>query len=113
MEASGIHDEHDHKVWKDSWTDKSIKLSVAKMPKLNCSYNIAWQQKGSGHQYNSVSSHGTFVGRRTHKVIALVIKCKVCNQCTAWEKSVGIEHQRPILEEPRNRNPSTHLLQEP
>jgi hypothetical protein len=87
MEASGIHDEHDYKVWKDSLTDKSIKLSIAKMPKLHGSYDMAWQQKGSRHQYNSVSGHGTMiVGRRTRKVIALVIKCKVCNQCTAWEK---------------------------
>jgi hypothetical protein len=92
MEASGIHDEHDYKVWKDSLTDKSIKLSIAKMPKLHGSYDMAWQQKGSGHQYNSVSRHGTIVGRRTRKVIALVIKCKVCNQCTAWEKrNPGVE----------------------
>jgi hypothetical protein len=92
MIASGTHDEHDYRVWKDSLTDKSIKISVAKMPTLHGSYDMAWQQKGSGHQYNSVSGHGTIVGRRTRKVIALVIKCKVCNQCTAWEKrNPGIE----------------------
>jgi hypothetical protein len=86
MEADPVQDEYDYKVWKDSLTDKSIKLSVAKMPKLHGSYDMAWQQKGSGHQYNSVSGHGTIVGRRTRKVIALVIKCKVCCACTAWEK---------------------------
>jgi hypothetical protein len=92
MEASETHDVHDFNLWKNSLTDKSIKLSLAKMPKLHGSYDMAWQQKGSGHQYNSVSGHGTIVGRRTRKVIALVIKCKVCNQCTAWEKkNPGVE----------------------
>jgi hypothetical protein len=84
--SDGHHDEHDYKVWKDSLTDKTIKLSLAKMPKVHGSYDMAWQQKGSGHQYNSASGHGTIVGRRTRKVIALVVKCKTCIACTTWEK---------------------------
>jgi hypothetical protein len=44
---------------------------------------MAWQQKGSGHQYNSQSGHGTLMGKLTRKVIGLGIKSKTCNQCTA------------------------------
>jgi hypothetical protein len=85
MATCESQDELDYKNWKDSLTDKSIKLSLAKMPKVHGSYyNMAWQQKGSGHQYNSASGHGTIVGRRTRKVIALIIKCKTCIACTTW-----------------------------
>jgi hypothetical protein len=61
MESHESHDEHDYKVWKDSLTDKTIKLTKAKMPKVHGSYDMAWQQKGSGHQYNSASGHGTIL----------------------------------------------------
>jgi hypothetical protein len=96
MIASATHDEHDFKVWRDSLTDKTIRLSLAKMPRLDGSYDMAWQQKGSGHQYNSLSGHGTIIGRYTRKVIALVIKCKVCNECSAWEKkNPDVENVHP------------------
>jgi hypothetical protein len=48
---------------------------------------MAWQQKGSGHQYNSRTGHGAIIGSHTRKVCGLVIKCKVCNYCTVWEKN--------------------------
>jgi hypothetical protein len=86
LSMAETHDEHDFKVWKSSLTDKTVKLSMAKMPKIDGSYDMAWQQKGSGNQYNSVSGHGTLMGRRTRKVIGLVIKSKVCHTCTSWEK---------------------------
>jgi hypothetical protein len=85
MEAAG-QDEHDFKIWKDSLTDKSIKLSLARMPKIHGSYDMAWQQKGSGHQYNSLSGHGSLVGRRTRKVVGLIVKSKTCNACNLWKR---------------------------
>jgi hypothetical protein len=92
MELSNSHDENDFRVWKESLTDESIKLSTARMPKIDGSYDMAWQQKGSGHVYNSASGHGTLIGRRTRKVVGLVIKSKVCNTCNAWnKKNPGIE----------------------
>jgi hypothetical protein len=95
MATCESQDELDYRNWKDSLTDKSMKLSLAKMPKVHGSYDMAWQQKGSGHQYNSASGHGTIVGRRTRKVIALVIKCKTCIACTTWAKK---HPDIPILE---------------
>jgi hypothetical protein len=86
MEASETHDELDFRVWKDSLEDKTIQLSHAKMPNIEASYDMAWQQKGSGHAYNSLSGHGVFIGQHSRKVIALVIKCKTCTVCNSWKK---------------------------
>jgi hypothetical protein len=43
MEASSTQqDVHDFSLWKTSLTDKSIKLSRLKMPKIDGSYEMAW-----------------------------------------------------------------------
>jgi hypothetical protein len=73
-------------LWKASLTDPTIALTVDGMPKLEASYDMAWQQKGSGRQYNSQSGHGTLMGRYSRKVIGLVIKSKLCKQCIAIAK---------------------------
>jgi uncharacterized protein with PIN domain len=73
-------------VWKSSLSDDSIVLDVSKIPRVDASYNMAWQQKGSGHQYNSQSGHGSMIGSLTRRVIGLVIKSKLCNQCNASHK---------------------------
>jgi hypothetical protein len=86
MEKSETLDADDFKVWKDALTNKSIDLPLDKKPKIEGSYDMAWQQKGSGHQYNSKTGHGALIGRHTRKVIGLTIKCKVCNICIAWDK---------------------------
>jgi hypothetical protein len=89
MEASDLQDDHDFKTWKDALDNKDLKLSHAKMPKIQASFDMAWQQKGSGHVYNSLSGHGVFKGRYSGKVVALVIKCKTCGTCNAWKKKHG------------------------
>jgi hypothetical protein len=62
------------------------------MPHLDASYDMAWQQKGSGHQYNSQSGHGTLFGRYTRKIVGLVIKSKLCSFCNAFaKKNPGVE----------------------
>jgi hypothetical protein len=85
MEAS-TQDHLDFNLWKSSLTDKTLLLPESKKPRVDASYDMAWQQKGSGHQYNSLSGHGTMVGNLTRKVIGLAIKSKRCNTCVCWEK---------------------------
>jgi hypothetical protein len=52
-ESEHHHVDLDFKVWKDSLTDPTLVMHPARMPKIDCSYyDMAWQQKGSGHQYN-------------------------------------------------------------
>jgi hypothetical protein len=79
----------DFKVWLDALNDKSIRIKDDNKPRVQASYDMAWQQKGSGHVYNSLSGHGTFIGKHSRKVIALVMKCKTCSTCCAWKKKHG------------------------
>jgi hypothetical protein len=91
MEASPTQDAMDFKLWKNSLEDPLCELPMSKRPQLDGSFDMAWQQKGSGHQYNSQSGHGTLMGRLTRKVIGLVIKCKICNYCSQHEsKNPGL-----------------------
>jgi hypothetical protein len=93
---ASMADDNDFKVWMDSInSNKNIRISDAKKPKVQASYDMAWQQKGSGHVYNSLSGHGTFIGRYSRKVIALVLKCKTCGTCAAWKKKHGEELEAP------------------
>jgi hypothetical protein len=88
-EAKASMNEFDYNVWK-VWTDGDTilcPLPVERMPQLEASYDMAWQQKGSGHQYNSTSGHGTLFGRYSRKVIGLVIKSKRCCFCNTFLKS--------------------------
>jgi hypothetical protein len=70
-------------------------LPVDRMPQLDASYDMAWQQKGSGHQYNSQSGHGSLFGRYSRKIIGLVIKCKLCCVCTSWKRKHGDDLEVP------------------
>jgi hypothetical protein len=73
-------------TWKSALTDDSIVLDETKLPKVDASYDMAWQQKGSGHQYNSQSGHGSLMGSLSRGVIGLVIKSTLCNQCNTCRK---------------------------
>ena len=78
----------DYNIWR-SWRDNSDaigKLPCSRWPQINASYDMAWQQKGSGNVYNSQSGHGTLFGRHTRKVIGLVIKSKFCSFCSMCSK---------------------------
>jgi hypothetical protein len=92
---STIGDGEQFKTWFNALNDKSIWISDANKPRVEASYDMAWQQKGSGHVYNSMSGHGTFIGRHSRKVIALVMKSKTCGTCVAWKKKHGDELEAP------------------
>jgi hypothetical protein len=86
-EARLSMDETDYNLWK-MWTKDEEGLGAVpaeRMPKLSATYDMAWQQRSSGHQYNSVSGHGSLFGAKTRKLIYLVVKCKVCNVCKMFE----------------------------
>jgi hypothetical protein len=84
-QAKASMTEFDYNVWK-LWLNSNDAnlpaLPVDRMPhQLNACYDMAWQQKGSGHRYNSQSGHGTLFGLHTRKIIGLVIKSKLCSYC--------------------------------
>jgi hypothetical protein len=93
QEAKASMNEFDYNVWKMWLADPTLgPLPVERMPHLDATYDMAWQQKGSGHQYNSQSGHGTLFGRHTRKTIGLVIKSKLCSFCNTFtKKNPGVE----------------------
>jgi hypothetical protein len=96
--------EFDYNVWKMWSADPSLgPMPVERMPKLDASYDMAWQQKGSGHVYNSQSGHGTLFGRYTRKIIGLVVKSKLCCYCNKFEeeRSDTCCSSASLLEEPQ------------
>jgi hypothetical protein len=98
-EAKASMSEFDYNVWKMWSKDPTLgALPVERRPHLDGTYDMAWQQKGSGHQYNSQSGHGTLFGCKTRKIIGLVIKSKLCCYCSSFKrKNPGLEDVPPHL----------------
>jgi hypothetical protein len=87
LEAKLSMNEIDFNIWKMWKNDESLGVMPSdRMPQIDASYDMAWQQKGSGHVYNSQSGHGSLFGRYSRKIIGLVIKSKLCCLCTSWNK---------------------------
>ena len=86
-EAKLSMNEVDYNVWK-LWKDGETigDLPPDRWPQIDASYDMAWQQKGSEHVYNSQSGHGTLFGSNSRKVIGLVVKSKLCSYCNAFTK---------------------------
>ncbi len=54
---------------------------------LTVSYDMAWQKRASGKQYNSSSGHGLLVALHTNKVIARIVYSRNCVACkNEWKK---------------------------
>jgi hypothetical protein len=63
-----------------------LELDRDKYPTIRAGYDMAWQQQNSGNKYSSASGHALFMGGLTRKPVSLVIKSKICNVCSAWQK---------------------------
>jgi hypothetical protein len=95
-EARLSMNEFDFNVWKRWSTDESLgPMPVDRMPQMDASYDMAWQQKGSGHVYNSQSGHGSLFGRYSRKIIGLVIKSRLCCYCNSYKKKHPQEQDVP------------------
>jgi hypothetical protein len=84
-----ITDPNDFFLWEQG-LQGAVDLSKAKYPRIMVSYDMAWQQRNSGNQYNSASGHALFVGGKTRQCLSLVVKSKVCNLCSTWSKKHDI-----------------------
>jgi hypothetical protein len=79
-------DESDFITWKNSLTNQTMVYSKAKYPAISVSFDMGWQQRSSGVRYNSPSGHAFFVGGLCRKPIAVRVKSRICNFCSAWKK---------------------------
>ena len=75
---------HDFDMWQQAVVEKSraVDLPDSNYPQLTVSYDMGWQQKGSGGNYNSASGHGIMVGSLTRKPLSVaVLLSKLCAVC--------------------------------
>jgi hypothetical protein len=66
---------------------------------------MAWQQRNSGHRYNSASGHGLLVGGLTRKPILMNVKSKLCSVCFTWKKRHEDLDFHPV---PKHHCPKNH-----
>jgi len=54
---------------------------------LTVSYDMGWQKRASGVQYNSSSGHGFLVGAHSNRILGHVCYSKNCAKCSReWKK---------------------------
>ena len=65
---------------------------------LTVSFDMAWQKRGSGSRYDSLSGHGIMIGCRTKKVIGIIVYAMKCTKCHASHKNCSPveEHDCPL-----------------
>jgi hypothetical protein len=98
-----VKDDASFELWNDALTTGV--LPTALYPKIGVSYDMAWQQRNSGHKYNSPSGHAIFVGKLSRKPLSLVIKSKLCNYCSAYrKKNPDMEPEDEIPMHPCTKN---------
>jgi hypothetical protein len=112
-EARLSMNEFDYNIWK-MWTQDEAGLGtlpVDRMPQLSATYDMAWQQRTSGHVYNSVSGHGSLFRTHSRKLIGLVIKSKHCKYCKAFTKNNPGEDQVPFHDCWKNHDGSSKAME--
>ena len=56
---------------------------------LAISFDMAWQKRGSGNCYESLSGHGIMIGCATKKVIGIIVYAMKCTKCHAAQNMSG------------------------
>jgi hypothetical protein len=74
-------------IWKTALDPLGdVVLPTILYPRIQVSFDMAWQQRNSGNRYASPSGHAVLVGKHSRKPVALVIKSKLCNYCSTYKK---------------------------
>lgn len=60
---------------------RSLEEEIQSSNTLECSYDAGWQTRGTGWNYNSISGHGTLIGKETGKVLQFETRSKSCSVC--------------------------------
>jgi hypothetical protein len=102
--ASKTLSPNDFELWERSLTDENFVLDRSKYPKIQCCYDMGWQQRNSGHRYNSASGNALLVGGLTRKAVALDVRSKLCSTCFHWKKKHKDLVLEPILEHRCSKN---------
>ena len=68
-------------------TKTSILISNDSPVSLCASVDAAWQRRGSGRSYNSLSGHSSLIGEKTGKVLNYTTRKKSCRFCDTAERN--------------------------
>ena len=77
----------------DANFERELQLSEkdsSNKPILVASFDMGWQKRSSGNQYNSLSGQAFLIGAHSAKVLAMAVKSKACAICAAAKRE-GIE----------------------
>jgi hypothetical protein len=86
FDVNDNQDENDFQQWKQALSKEvAMVRGKAKYARINCSFDMGWQQRSSGNRYASPSGDALLIGCRTRKPIAMLVKSKICNICKNWE----------------------------
>ncbi|XP_068698222.1 uncharacterized protein [Montipora foliosa] len=65
------------------------------LTRLVASYDMAWQRRSNGRTYNSLSGHGSLIGKETGKIIGVgtrITACRVCDTAASSQKEPKKKH---------------------
>ena len=81
LEGKG-HSKLECKVLYSKWLKGEKVPAIGKIG-LTVMFDMAWQKRGRGNRYDSISGHAIMIGALTKKVIGILVyamKCKKCEQ---------------------------------
>jgi hypothetical protein len=96
---------NDFELWERSLVDEEFELDKSKYPQIQVSFDMGWQQRNSGHRYNSASGHALLVGGLTRRPVMIDVKSKLCSICYHWKKKHPDLELEPVQE---HRCPKNH-----
>ena len=74
-----------NKWLKEYHTNKIVPKDIDTIRVL-VSFDMGWQKKGTGHNYDSNSGHAYLIGCRTSLVIGMLVYSKKYNTCNKIKK---------------------------
>ncbi|XP_048749762.1 uncharacterized protein LOC125647095 [Ostrea edulis] len=60
-----------------------VALTDSQEDGIVASFDGAWQKRGTGRAYNSLTGHATLIGQKTGKCVGYALKSKKCRICSA------------------------------
>ena len=79
LAEQGINEERAKKLY-NKWLDDHNVKEIGNVGMI-VSFDMAWQKRGSGNRYDSLSGHAIMIGCRTKKVIGIIVYAMKCTKC--------------------------------
>ena len=81
-----VNDNYDLEVSLSDIDEQEKKMLIV-------SFDMGWQKRSTGRSYNSLSGQAFLIGTKTGKVIAMLVKAKICCICASAENKNRVPTQ--------------------